>query len=256
MTEYLIFTIAAPMASFGGQYDPGERRNSADRPAKSGILGLIAAALGIERGEEDRLTRLRDSLHFAVRVDDPGQPAFDYHTTQVPPARRNRRFATRGDELAVPKPELKTILSTRGYRINARVSPAVWLRGDDASHSLNEISQALHQPHFTLFAGRKAHPLMLPCAPRTIQADTITAAFARFDTEEPEAIRILRDKRLTPPSRFQPPSPPLIYADLDAAGSEPRSRVEQRRDWPESASKRRFGLRQEAVLHPLLGGST
>jgi CRISPR system Cascade subunit CasD len=256
MTEYLIFTIAAPMASFGGQYDPGERRNSADRPAKSGVLGLIAAALGIERTEESRLARLRDSLHFAVRVDDPGQPAFDYHTTQVPPARRNRRFATRSGELAVPKTELKTILSTRGYRINARVSPAVWLCGDDAPYSLDHIRDALIKPHFTLFAGRKAHPLMLPCAPRIIQADSITAAFARFDAEECDKKQAFHNKWLTPPSRFQPPSPPLIYADLDAAGSEPRSRVEQRRDWPDSVLKRRFGLRQEAVLQPVSGGMT
>lgn len=256
MTDYLIFTIAAPMASFGGQYDPGERRNSADRPAKSGILGLIAAALGIERTEEERLARLRDSLHFAVRVDDPGQPAFDYHTTQVPPARRNRRFATRSDELAVPKTELKTILSTRGYRINARVSPAVWLRGDHAPYSLDHIRDALVKPHFTPFAGRKAHPLMLPCHPVIVRADSIVAAYAAFDAAEPQAIRELREKRLTLPSRFQQPSPPLIYADLDAAGSEPRSRVEQRRDWPDSVSKRRFGLRQEAVLQPVSGGVT
>ncbi len=256
MTNYLIFTIAAPMASFGGQYDPGERRNSADRPAKSGILGLIAAALGIERTEEERLAQLRDSLHFAVRVDDPGQPAFDYHTTQVPPARRNRRFATRADELAVPKTELRTILSTRGYRINARVSPAVWLRGDNPPVSLEDVAEALRKPRFALFAGRKAHPLMLPCAPQIIEkADSITAAFAAFDADECEKKLAFRKKWLTAPSRFQPSSLPLIYADLDAASSEPRSRVEQRRDWPDSASKRRFGLRQEAVLKPVSGGA-
>jgi CRISPR system Cascade subunit CasD len=256
MANYLIFTIAAPMASFGGQYDPGERRNSADRPAKSGIFGLIAAALGIERTEEERLAQLRDSLHFAVRVDEPGQPAFDYHTTQVPRARRNRRFATRADELAVPKTELKTILSTRGYRINARVSPALWLRGDEAPYSLDRIRDALIEPHFALFAGRKAHPLMLPCAPQIINADSITAAFAVFDVDECEKKQAFRKKWLTVPSRFQPKSSPVIYADLEAIGDAPRSRVEQRRDWPESTSKRRFGLRQEAVLKPVSGGAT
>jgi hypothetical protein len=83
--------------------------------------GLVAAALGIERGEEARLAALRDSLGFAVRVDQAGQPAFDYHTTQTPPTKRNRRFATRADELAVPKHELKTILSTSEYRTGARL---------------------------------------------------------------------------------------------------------------------------------------
>ena len=131
MRDYLIFTIAAPMASFGMKYDPGEWRNSANRPSKSGVLGLIAAALGIEREEQARFDALRDSLGFAVRVDDPGQPAYDYHTSQVPPQKRNRRFATRADELAVPKTELKTILSTREFRVNAFATPALWLRRAD-----------------------------------------------------------------------------------------------------------------------------
>ena len=62
------------MASFGS-LAVGERRPSANRPTKSQTLGMVAAALGIERTEEERLAALRDSLGFAARVENPGQPA-------------------------------------------------------------------------------------------------------------------------------------------------------------------------------------
>ncbi|MDZ4791842.1 MAG: type I-E CRISPR-associated protein Cas5/CasD [Hyphomicrobiales bacterium] len=252
MRDYLIFSIAAPMASFGA-LAVGERRPSSNHPAKSGIIGFLAAALGIERGEEARLAALRDSLGFAVRVDDPGIPAFDYHTSQVP--RKNRRFATRAEELSVPKTELKTILSTREYRMDAFISPAVWLRQPDAPHSLEEMAAALRAPAFTLFAGRKAHPLMLPCDAKIVQADTLPAAFAAFDAKEKDAIKHLKDELLTKTGRARSKPAPVIYTDLDGVTGTPTDRVEQRRDAPENRAKWRFGLRQEAVLRSHDGGN-
>ena len=118
MPEFLIFRLIAPYASFGA-VAVGERRPTWDRPSKSQILGLIAAALGIERTEEARHRELALAYLFAVRVDDAGRVQSDYHTTQAPPQRRNRRFATRADELAVDKTELKTILSRRENRLGS-----------------------------------------------------------------------------------------------------------------------------------------
>lgn len=248
MTQYLIFSITAPMASFGS-LAVGERRPSANRPTKSQGLGIIAAALGIERGEEARLAALRDSLGFAVRVEDAGAPAFDYHTTQTPPARRNRRFATRADELAVPKPELKTILSTREYRTGALVTPALWLREGEVEFPLEAMRKALIEPRFPLFAGRKAHPLMLPCAPYIVEADNVIQAFAFYDTcPDRAAIMAFRKKRGLLP---KPGTRATIYSDTDGVNENDRAgRVEQRRDVPEDRAKWRFGLRQEVVLAP------
>jgi CRISPR system Cascade subunit CasD len=247
MREYLIFTIAAPMASFGMKYDPGEWRNSANRPSKSGVLGLVAAALGIEREEQARFDALRDSLGFAVRVDDPGQPAYDYHTSQVPPQKRNRFFATRADELAVPKNELKTILSTREFRVNAFATIALWLRDAEAAVSLAAIAEALRKPCFALYAGRKSHPLMLPCAPHLVKEGDARRAFSAYDEAKPEILDF-RKKRLTRERGYPAPSQPLIYCETDDPAAEASECVEQRRDMPESRTKWRFGVRQEAVL--------
>jgi CRISPR system Cascade subunit CasD len=246
MGDYLIFSIAAPMASFGS-LAVGERRASATRPTKSQVLGLIAAALGLERNEEERLGRLRDVVGFAVRVEDVGQPAFDFHTAQTPPARRNRRFPTRADELSVPKHELKTILSIREFRTNTLFSPALWLRNLGSEFSLQALRDALVEPRFVLCAGRKAHPLMLPSAPMIVAAETLGDAFAAYDGKLAERITPLK-ARLGLLARRETVA--TIYSDLDGVGQhDRRRRIEERRDLPQSRAKWRFGLRQEVVVN-------
>jgi len=253
MGEFLIFTIAAPMASFGS-LAVGERRPSANRPTKSQTIGIVAAALGIERSEETRLAALSDSIGFAVRVEQAGQPAFDYHTTQTPPARRNRRFATRADELAVPKHELKTILSLREYRTGAIVSPALWLRTNDAPASLQEMHDALLRPCFPLFAGRKSHPLMLPCTPCIVDAENVAAAFAIHDAIPDHAAIGMLKTRI---GLAETASGAVIYSDSEGVPiNHPNQRVEQRRDVPESRAKWRFGLRQETAFTPTTEGGS
>src|SRR5690606_7912509 len=167
-----------PIASFGA-VAVGERRPTWDRPSKSQILGLVAGALGIERGEAERHRALAAALGFAVRVDNPGMLAADYHTAQVPPARRQRRFATRADELGVPRTELKTILSRREFRTGSLHTIALWERTPGAI-SLDDIARALETPVFTPYAGRKAHVLMLPLRPEVHEAEGLHAALAAY----------------------------------------------------------------------------
>jgi len=245
--QYLLFTLAAPLASFGA-VAVGERRATWDRPSKSQILGLVAGALGIERSDDKAQQALASSLGFAVRIDNAGQLATDYHTTQVPPASRNRHFVTRADELGVPKHELKTILSRREFRTGSLYTIALWLK-PDATISLESIKQALESPKFQPFAGRKAFPLMLPMQPVIVDVDSLKAAFAARDAiereQQPAIARLKADIGLE--HRTDRP----IFADVDAVlGPADRwERLEERRDMPESRSKWRFGLRPEALLH-------
>ncbi|MCY4377532.1 MAG: type I-E CRISPR-associated protein Cas5/CasD, partial [Spirochaetaceae bacterium] len=117
----LLFTLYAPMASFG-EVAVGERRMSWARPGRSAVLGLVAAALGNKRADEAAHRKLEDALHYAVRTDAPGRPLIDYHTAQTPRARRGRTFATRREELR--SENLHTVLSTREWRGGARLPPA------------------------------------------------------------------------------------------------------------------------------------
>jgi len=127
MPAFLLFSLWAPLAAMG-DVAVGERRTGLERPGKSAVLGLVAAALGIDRTEEAALRALHDGYGLAVRVDTPGTLVTDFHTAQVPPARRGRRWPTRRAELARPKPgepELETVLSWREYRADARFTIAL-----------------------------------------------------------------------------------------------------------------------------------
>lgn len=242
--QYLLFTLAAPLASFG-TVAVGERRPTWDRPSKSQVLGLIAGALGIERSDESGQLALTGELGFAVRVDEPGQLAVDYHTTQVPPARRKRRFATRAQELSVSKAELKTILSRREFRAGSVYTICLW-RSNETGLPLVDINSALQSPTFIPFAGRKAHALMLPMSPMLIDADNVVAAFDEFDERERTERKAIGDLKWAlglRPADYRP-----IFADAAAIPSEWIERLEQHRDLPESRSKWRFGLRAEAML--------
>lgn len=241
MTGYLLFTLAAPIASFG-TVAVGERRPTWDRPSKSQIIGLVAGCLGIERHEEAKQNALAGALGFAVRIDDAGHLATDYHTTQVPPQRRNRRFATRADELAVAKTDLKTILSRREYRVGSCYTVCLWLTAD-AGVTLDNIASAIKHPEFAPFAGRKANALMLPMRPEIVEARNIAAAFEAYDATEPDSV-----KALWSTLRYARSGDGLIFADAEGAHGRPIERLEERRDIPESRSKWRFGLRSEVLL--------
>lgn len=250
MPKYLVFTLAAPMASFGG-IAVGERRSSGDRPTKSQVVGFLASALGIERADEEQQKQLTASLGFAVRVLEAGLPASDYHTAERAEDASIRRrikshgpLATRRDELACD--DLRTILSMREYRTGILATVVVWLRQPGPA-SLEDMRKGLMTPTFVLFAGRKAFPLMLPCRPELMPAETIEAALAGYDANRTEALRDFEANYLAGrlPRRG---SEPMLYADADAPLASATQHTVTRRDEPETRAKWGFGLRTERVV--------
>ncbi|MDT0453660.1 type I-E CRISPR-associated protein Cas5/CasD [Streptomyces hesseae] len=70
----LLVRLAAPLQSWG-RGSHFDRRNTQLHPTKSGCIGLIAAALGLDHTDEiGHLAALR----FGVRADRPGAPVHDY----------------------------------------------------------------------------------------------------------------------------------------------------------------------------------
>ena len=171
--RFLVFTLYAPMGSFG-EIAVGERRMSWARPGRSAVLGLVAAAQGIERADEDAHQQLESGLFYAVRTDAPGRPLIDYHTAQTPKARKGRTFASRREE--VESDDLNTVLSTREWRADACFSVVIWPR-PESTLDLERIADALRSPSFVLYVGRKSAPLGLPLNPEIIEADTFMQAF-------------------------------------------------------------------------------
>ena len=176
MRQFLLFRLYGPMAAWG-DVTVGETRPSAAHPSKSAVLGLVAAALGIRRDDEDRLRQLESGYGFAVRVDAAGELLRDYHTAQVPPERRKVRYYTRRDELKGN--DLYTILSSRDYRTDSCYSIALWPMAE--SSSLTILREALLYPKLPLYLGRKSCPLSLPLNPQVMAADALKDAFDSYD---------------------------------------------------------------------------
>lgn len=181
MTDFLLATLYAPIASWG-DITVGERRTTWDRPSRSALLGLVAAALGLDREDQAAHDDLDRGYGVAVRVDAPGRPMTDYHTAQTlsqteikrSGASTRRQMITYGERHKNPE----TMLSRREYRVDTAYTFVLWSRGD-ACWSLDEFSSALRAPAFVLYAGRKANPLAWPLLPEIVQADTIVGALSQ-----------------------------------------------------------------------------
>jgi len=139
----LLLRLEGPMQSWGyrSRFD---YRDTALEPTRSGVTGLICAAMGIARGED--ITRF-DALRMGVRVDKEGRPERDYHTAL--------------EVIKADGSDTDTVVSRRDYLADA--SFTVGLESSDTG-LLTEIEAALRNPKWFLFLGRKAfvladHPL-------------------------------------------------------------------------------------------------
>ena len=72
----LILRLAAPMQAWGADSKYNERRTCRE-PTKSGVIGLLAAALGCRRDDTETLARL-STLRFGVRADREGTSLRDF----------------------------------------------------------------------------------------------------------------------------------------------------------------------------------
>lgn len=186
MTDYLVFRLYGQMASWG-DIAVGEHRPTFDHPSKSSIMGLLAAALGISRDEDEKHRELAEAYNLAIQVIASGVLLRDYHTTQVPPSGsgRNKKVSyTRRDELETPKENLKTILSTRDYRCDALYSVCLWCRNDKPPCSLETLAQKLREPDFVLYLGRKSCSLALPVQPIIMSGSSPEDVFSKVKFDD------------------------------------------------------------------------
>ena len=138
MPYTLLMRFAAPMQSWGTKSRFDERDTELE-PSKSGVLGLICAALGIDRNDWESLEPLTE-LQMGVRVDREGVLRRDYQTAQE---------VIRSDGKGIQN----TAVSQRSY-----LADAVFLVGleSETREQLEQIQEALKNPHWPLSLGRKS----------------------------------------------------------------------------------------------------
>ena len=88
-----------------GEMSKWDFRDSADLPTKSGIVGLLGCALGLERGDPE-LSALSESVRLAIRADRPGVRTVDFQTVTGDPLRNAE---------GKPKSGGNTIISRHAY---------------------------------------------------------------------------------------------------------------------------------------------
>lgn len=141
----ILIPLAAPMQSWG----TGSRwthRDTGNVPTKSGVVGLVANALGREPEDPiDDLARLR----FGVRVDEPGSVLSDYQTV-----------------------DCGAVVETKEYLMDAKFTAA--LEGDDTL--ILDILEAFHHPRGgALFLGRRSCPAAGPITPTVTETGLLDA---------------------------------------------------------------------------------
>lgn len=140
----LLLRLVGPMQSWGttSRFD---QRDTGKEPSKSGVLGLLAAALGLDRKNWTDLEPLT-RLAMGVRHDRPGVPKRDYQTAGC--AASDTVIKADGTQ------SKDGVVSQRFYLADAAF--LVGLECEDRS-LLERIHAALRDPVWPLALGRKSY---------------------------------------------------------------------------------------------------
>ncbi|MDD7970604.1 type I-E CRISPR-associated protein Cas5/CasD [Roseinatronobacter alkalisoli] len=171
MQSYLVFGLTASLGAMG-ELAGHERRGSLVWPGRAAIIGLLGAALGVRRdGDFSAL----DALAISVAIFDEGVPVRDYHTVETVPSAAAKSPNSRPEALRTAGTHTNTTITLRDYRAGPLYGISV------AGEGLQAIAEALRNPHFTLYLGRKSCPLAAPTGAKVVEAETEEAALALLD---------------------------------------------------------------------------
>jgi CRISPR system Cascade subunit CasD len=158
--------------------------------------------LGIERDESSKLRKMHEGLRLACRVDSSGTLEKDYQTRQSVSLtenqfeedsqhfQRRKRFFSEdrhGLKQKGATVDINTKTDEVWYVCDGVYSVAVSRRSNVNCPSLSNLKEALCQPHFHLYMGRKSCPLGKPPNPEIVSKDNFLSAL-----EEVEPFRELK----------------------------------------------------------------
>jgi CRISPR system Cascade subunit CasD len=203
--NWLALYLDAPMQSWGYQ-SHFDRRTSLPYPTKSGIIGMICAAMGIKRDDRSMIRQLVD-LKMRIYVFSTIRRITDYHTVGGGyDPRAERYWMPRKADGSVPKP----VVTYRDYLLEGKFG--VLLHGDGAL--LEHCKEALANPKWGVWLGRKS------CIPSSF------ICHGRFPSEK-EALKHLEGisgkkavRRVTEVARFEDgtdtlPDIPIDFSNRD-----------------------------------------
>lgn len=153
MANTLFLRLEGPLQSWG-ERGRWSIRDSAPEPTKSGVIGLIACALGLNQDEPIR--KLSEAVRMGVRIDAAGSRLTDYHT--IGGGADEPMLLTAEGKPKKSSGAPHTEISLRDYLCNA--SFLVALQGETAV--IGQLATALQNPVWVIFLGRKSCPPTRP----------------------------------------------------------------------------------------------
>jgi CRISPR system Cascade subunit CasD len=214
MVHTLLLRLTGPMQSWGTN-SRFKIRDTGLEPSKSGVIGLLCAALGKPRDESHPDNHDKPSLEtlaalrMGVRVNREGVMKKDYHTAGGA-HRLGERYGVAKANNGTPE----TVTSERFYLADADF--LVGLESDDEA-LLRRLNAALERPRWQIFLGRKSFaphlPVYLPNGDG-LRLDTKLEEALRFNWPKDDEGKELAELRHV----------------IEVAVDHPR--VEKRRDWP------------------------
>lgn len=230
----LLLRLAGSMQSWGTQ-SRFSVRDTGLEPSKSGVIGILCAALGKPREERasDGFPTLAElaALQMGVRVNREGVPQVDYHTAGGAHRRDQVYGVVKADGSAPTKPEQNSKFTVTSYR--HYLADADFLVGLESADEalLRTLDAALARPRWQIFLGRKSFVPGVPVhMPEGVRAEPLEALLRNYVPAD-ELVPRSASVRLAPKLRLV----------VDAQNAEEATEV--RADIPISFAARRFTLR-------------
>ena len=164
MGNTLLIRLEGPMQSWG-ERARWSVRDTAPEPTKSGVVGLLACALGLSADED--LRELSRQVSFGVRCDRPGSILVDFHTVVGGVMSAEGKVKVNA---ATRRPE--TVVSHRYYLCDASFLAAV----RSSPELISRLADAVQRPHWPVYLGRKSCPPSRPIYEGTGSYPSLLAA--------------------------------------------------------------------------------
>ena len=185
----LILRLEGPLQSWGEHSVYYQEGDTATMPTKSGIVGLLACALGISKEESTEIAELSDALTIGIRADRPGKILIDFQTTSA----KRLQTAEHGER----KEKKSTICAHKQYLEDAAFTVALTFLGRKSCVPTRPVFESVLDGE-SLLDALKTVPV-LPQRPTKEPAKTLTV---ELEESLPHGVGLFRQDIPSERSRY------------------------------------------------------